>query len=615
MSSGSVAEAATFREDLRVGVARGAPLKLPNGRATASIAGVSVSSSPNQVVVPTPNVAATFCATLVDEWARGGVRHAVMAPGSRSTPLALALAASELQIHVAHDERVASFIALGIGLASGAPAVLLCTSGTAATHFHGAVVEAHQAEVPLIVCTADRPPELRDTGAAQTIAQTALYGPAVRWFHDPGPPSLDAAVMWRPLAARAVLDASGPRPGPVHLNLPFREPLVGDPGPLPDGRPDIKPWTTGWHGAPALDDRAIHELVGILERQRGVIVVGAAGTDARLANAVHDLAERIGWPVLADPRSGCRIARPASIAAFDDLVRDPAFADAHTPEVVLRIGAPLASKELNRWLNGSGATQVHVHPTSAWIDPDHMVDHRVIADPVVLCERLGEQLVGAARTPWLARWRRAEAAAQQAIDGVLFGDKPLSEPAVARGLVAALADGAHLVVSSSMPVRDVEWYAKPRDGLTVHSNRGANGIDGVISTSIGVALATGRPTAVLIGDVAFLHDSTALVALAARTVDLTIVVVDNDGGGIFSFLPQATAVASERFEQLYGTPHGTDIVALLGAHGLAARRVSTVAEMTMALGDQSVSAVVVTTDRTANVEIHQAIHRAVADAL
>jgi 2-succinyl-5-enolpyruvyl-6-hydroxy-3-cyclohexene-1-carboxylate synthase len=581
------------------------------GRSAANIASVAIATP-----TPSPNVAATFCATLVDEWIRGGVRHAVIAPGSRSTPLALALAArSELALHVFHDERSASFAALGIGLSTGAPAVLLCTSGTAATHFYGAVVEAHQAEVPMIVCTADRPPELREVGAAQTIRQTEMYGPNVRWFHDPGPPSSDAAHTWRSLGARTVLDASGPRPGPVHINLPFREPLVGDPGELPVSRADGAPWQRAWTGDTQLDDRSLHELVQVLDRQRGVIVVGKTSGRAGLAEAVHDLADRIGWPVLADPRSGCRIARPTTVAAFDDLLRYPAFADAHVPEVVLHIGTPPASKLLAQWLAKSGAVHVQVHPTAAWIDPDHTSAHRVRVDPTHLCRALADQMVGAARTPWLARWRRAETAAQMAIDIVVGSSVPLTEPAVARTLIDGLPDGAHLVVSSSMPVRDVEWYGRSRDGLTVHSNRGANGIDGVTSTAIGVALATGAPTALLIGDVAFLHDSAGLTALAQRDVNLTMVIVDNDGGGIFSFLPQATSVAHQRFELLYGTAHATDLPALLAAHGLSSRRVATVDELTAAVGDPTIAAVIVTTNRADNVVAHQVIHDAVALAL
>ena len=396
--------------------------------------------------------AATFCATIVDEWIAGGIRHAVIAPGSRSTPVALALAArAELDLHVVHDERAAVFLALGIGMATGHPAVLLCTSGTAAAHFHAGVVEAHQAEVPLIVVTADRPPELRDVGAAQTIDQTRLYGTATRWFHDPGVPQAERAGDWRPLAARAITAATMPRPGPVHLNLPFREPLVGAVDPLPARR--TGPWTATASGAPRLNARELAGLVALLDRQRGVIVCGG-GAGA----TVHELARQLGWPVLADPRSGARLPVPNTIAAYDSLLRHPEFAADHAPEVVLRVGAAPASKVLEQWIAGSGATEVQVQGTDAWIDPAGRVAHRVVADVAQLVADLDGQLVGASRTPWLARWRRAEAAAQQAIDQWITAQPSLTEPAVARTVVGAVPSGGHLMVSSSMPVRDVEWF-------------------------------------------------------------------------------------------------------------------------------------------------------------
>ena len=560
--------------------------------------------------------AATFCATLADEWIRCGVRHAVIAPGSRSTPLALALAARpELRIDLVHDERAASFLALGIGLATGQPAVLLCTSGTAAAEFHAAVVEAHQAEVPLVVCTADRPPELRDVGAAQTIDQTRLYGPAVRWYHDPGVPEWGQRATWRAVAARSVLDACGDRPGPVHLNLPFREPLVGEPGELPPARDGG--WVRRLPTTRTLTDEAVTELVGLLDVQRGVIVAGGgleAGADAA---AVHTLAEQLGWPVLADPRSGARTPRATTVAAFDAVLRHADFAAAHTPEVVLRLGTPPASKVLAEWIGRSGATEIQVQSSGTWIDPAHRLAVRISTGVGELCHQLDGRLRGATGTPWLARWRRAEHRAQQAIDRALAEMPALTEPEIARTLAAALPAGGHLVVSSSMPVRDVEWYAAPRDGLAVHANRGANGIDGVVATAIGVATGSGAPTALLIGDVAFLHDAAALTALARRSVDLTIVVVDNDGGGIFSFLPQAGALTPERFELLFGTPHGASIAGLAAAHGLAVTELGSRHDLQTWLGHPTagVRIGVVRTDRSANVAVHDTVHRVVAHAV
>lgn len=558
--------------------------------------------------------AATFCATLADEWVRCGVTDVVVAPGSRSTPLALALAGQPgLRVHVHHDERSASFLALGFGLATRRPAVVLCTSGTAAANFHPAVVEAHQGEVPLIVCTADRPPELRDVGAPQTIDQDRLYTTSVRWFHDPGVPDEATRRSWRSIAGRAVADALAPRPGPVHLNLPFRDPLVGEAGPLPDGR--SSGWTGSLVGAPSLSAAQLDQVAAVLDQPRGVIVAGEGAGDPA---AVHALAAATGWPVLADPRSGCRVPAPATVAAFDALLRHERFAADHTPTVVLRLGAPPASKVLAQWVAVSGAAQVHVQPTATWVDPDRDLARRVVADPTLVCSLLASRLRGASGTPWAARWERAEGRAQSAIDEVLGHQPWPTEPHVARATLAAVPEGSSLVVSSSMPVRDLEWYGAPRRGVRVLANRGANGIDGVVSTAVGVALA-GGPTALLIGDVALLHDTNGLLGLAARGVDLTIVCVDNRGGGIFSFLPQATAVPAERFEQLFGTPHDVDLVALAGAHGITCDVVGEAGGVGAAVGSSmaagGVRLVLVRTDRAVNVAVHAELNAAVATTL
>lgn len=532
---------------------------------------------------------ATACATLVDEWLRCGVGHAVIAPGSRSTPLAIALAErEELAVHIVHDERVAAFVALGLGL-DGVPAVLLCTSGTAAVNFHPAVVEAGLSEVPMIVCTADRPPELRGIGSPQTIDQVQLYGRSVRWFHDALPPDSASPAEWRPMAQRAFSSAAA---GPIHLNLPFREPLVGEVGELPEpiGPPLPVPRALASNGP----------LAAELDRQRGVIVAGGrSGHDPAMVAA---LAERLGWPILADPSSGLRRA-PNAVSCFDSLLRHRAFADAHAPEVVVRVGRAPASKVLSQWTVRTGAPVVQIGGPGV-IDPDRNV---------VAFATLGDLdgLTGAAGTPWMARWRHADERADRAIAGVI-AETGLTEPAVARTIADALPDDVDLVVASSMPVRDLEWYGGRR--ARAHSNRGANGIDGVMSTALGRALG-GRATVALVGDIAFVHDSNVLAGLADRGADLRIVVVDNDGGGIFSFLPQATALPPQRFEQLFGTPHGTDIEALASAHGIPARTVTTREELVTSVTTPGPGVVRVSTDRAENVQIHDRLHAAVADAL
>ena len=551
------------------------------------------------------DVQATFCATLVDQWVRMGLRHAVIAPGSRSTPMALALAArADLDVQVVHDERSASFIALGVGLSSGVPAALLCTSGTAATHFHAAVVEADLSSVPMLVLTADRPPELHGIGAPQTIDQIDLYGAVVRCFADPGVPEADDAGYWREWAEDWWMSAVDGDPGPVHVNLPFREPLVGAAGELPPAEvlPAVEP--DSWF----MMRPDMAELAAMLSAARGLIVAGG-GIDE--VDVVNELATRLGWPILADPRSGCRHL-PGAVCTFDSLLRVPSFAAAHVPSVVLHLGEPPASKVLGQWLAASGAVHVQVHAQQRILDPLQIMTERVYGTVSMVCAELVAAVQPSPDGAWRDSWGAAEELAQTAFDDVLGASAALNEPRVARWL--SMFNG-NVVTSSSMPVRDLEWFGLSGATTRVLSNRGTNGIDGIISTGVGVALATGERTVVHIGDVAFLHDQTALTALAARRLPLTIVVTDNDGGAIFSFLPQAAQLPADRFEQLFGTPHGTDLVALAAAHGLGAVDAATVAELRDAVYDNTVSVVRVRTTRAANVQVHQALNAAVATAL
>lgn len=545
------------------------------------------------------DVQATFCATLVDEWLELGVRHAVIAPGSRSTPMALALAGrADMNVHVVHDERVAGFVAMGLGLpdaegARPAPALLLCTSGTAAANFLPAVAEAGLSEVPMIVLTADRPEELRGVGAPQTIDQLGLYGSHVRWFHDPGVPTAADAVTWRRLAATA---RSTSVDGPVHLNLPFREPLVGAACELPERVP--------------LEDharrkKATDPVPAVVGAQRGVTLVG--GMSGVSADAVSALRAATGWPVIADPQSGMR--RLSDVCAVDALLRIDEVADEFQPDVIVRIGRPSTSKVLAQWTARPGPTLIQVGGPGR-IDPSRTVAAVCDIDDVIAAA--GER---PSDTAWIDAWRAVDDCAIGAIESAMAADAELTEPAVARVLAGRLPDGAQMTVSSSMPVRDVEWYG----GRTpfVHGNRGANGIDGVMSTAVGRALAgpDGAPAFVLIGDLAFVHDSNALVALPGRGVDLRVVVVDNDGGGIFSFLPQSTMLEPERFEQLFGTPLGTDVLTLAAAHGVQTCTASTVEQLVEQIDRPGPWVCRVPSNRAANVAVHDAIHGAVADAV
>ena len=539
-----------------------------------------------------PDVQSTFCATLVDEWVRCGLTDAVVCPGSRSTPMTLALAADDrVRTHVHHDERSGSFLALGLAAAAGRPVVVVTTSGTAVVQLHAAVVEADLAGVPLILCTADRPPELRDVAAPQTVDQTHLFGRSVRAFHDPGVPDPTQSSTWRSVAGRAWAEATAEWPGPVQLNLPFREPLVGEVGELPPAR-GVGPWhqrLAAARLAPVLDPD--------VSSARGIVVAGRGTTDP---DAVAALAEDLGWPLLADPSSGC--AGETSIACFDPLLRTP-FAERARPEVVIRSGGMPASKVLGQWLDGSDHEEIVVAPAGWWPDPSRRSAVVLDAVPAAPADHVPVP-------EWVEAWRVASGAVRGAVERVL-GEEPLSEPAVARRLTATLPPGSVLVASSSMPVRDVEWFGVVRRDLRVISNRGANGIDGVVSTAVGAAL-VGARTTLLIGDVAFLHDSNGLLGLADRGVDLSIVVLDNDGGGIFSFLPQRTELDGGRFERFFGTPHGLDLVALSRAYGVEAERVESPEQLDWRPG---VRVLVVPTDRDGNVALHRALDAAAIDAV
>jgi 2-succinyl-5-enolpyruvyl-6-hydroxy-3-cyclohexene-1-carboxylate synthase len=558
---------------------------------------------------------------VVDEWARAGVTEACLAPGSRSAPLALALAADDrIRLHVHVDERSAAFFALGTTKASGHPAVVLCTSGTAAANFHPAVLEASHARTPLIVCTADRPPELRDTGAGQTVDQIKLYGGAVRWFCEVGVPEdhPGAGAAWRSIAARAAAESVGPPAGPVHLNLAFREPLVPTGVSLDDapGRADGRPWTTVPRPARAPDAATVARLAeAVRDRQRGLVVAGW-GSDAS-ADAVERFATVAGWPVLADPISGLRCG-PHAVSTYEALLRSPGFADRHRPDLVLRLGAAPTSKPLTTWL-GPDVPQLLVDPDGAWLDPGRGVTERVAVDAEPLLATLADALTPPPErdTAWLDAWRAADQVARAALDDLLDGWEALFEGRVARDVVDALPDAATLIVASSMPVRDVEAFARPRAGVRFLTNRGVNGIDGFVSTALGAAAVSSGPTVVLLGDLCLLHDSNGLLGAADRGIDVTFVVLDNDGGGIFSFLPQAEL--PEHFELLFGTPHGVDLAALAAMHGLPADRIEKAGDLVPALEAATtaggVRLVIVPTERADNVARHRDVWATVATAL
>ncbi len=577
-------------------------------------------------VVGTAN--ATFSATLMDEFVRLGVTDIVVCPGSRSTPLALAAAGAQgLRIHVHHDERSGAFLALGLALASGRPTLIVTTSGTAAVELHPALVEAHHAHVPLIALTADRPPELQDVGAPQTIDQTQLYRNVLRWFAQPGPPDGSDRGSWRSLAARAHEEAMGSPPGPVQLNLAFREPLAGTVGKLPEARHvGEQAWRRhiAAHRADQPDLTTAEALAAGCAGKQGVIVVGGRIEDH---DGVELLAQTLAWPVLADGRSGCRNLGDHTIVHFDPILRHQPFVETTRPQVVLRLGALPASKVLGEWLGSLDAWQVGIDAHGSVYDPHHRLASVVHAEPGPLARAMANAVPpGSAydsthpNARWLRRWVDADAVAAESIAATLTSHTEPTEPQIARDVLASVPSGGSIMVSSSMPVRDLEWFGVPRPDVAMYANRGANGIDGVVSTAVGVGLATARPTVLLIGDVAFLHDSNGLLGAATRDgLALTVVVVDNDGGGIFEFLPQAGQVPRPTFEQLFGTPHGVDIGALAVVHRATVHEVSAAVEVSDVVRRCSSSGglhvVHVRTDRQANVRVHAELNDNVAQAL
>ncbi|MTV24400.1 2-succinyl-5-enolpyruvyl-6-hydroxy-3-cyclohexene-1-carboxylic-acid synthase [Nitriliruptoraceae bacterium ZYF776] len=572
---------------------------------------------------------------LVDELARCGVTDAVVAPGSRSAALAMALHDDpRIRLHVEVDERSAGFLAVGLGRATGRPAPVVVTSGSAVANLHPAVVEADTGDVPLLLLTADRPPELRGTGANQAIDQLHLFGRAVRWFHEVGVPEdvPGAVAHWRSVLARAVAAAQGvdTAPGPVHLNLAFREPTVpaSDDGRAQaapfagalDGRTDRRPWVsverTPRH-APAAELQA---LAGrLLSTERGLIVVGSGTADP---GPIHALAHATGYPVLAEPSSNARL--PGAVAHAHHLLGHATFAGRHRPDLVLRFGRPGLSRNLGALL-GPQVPQVLIDAHGRWHDPDRTIAEVLVADPGLTCQALADHLGVDASSEWAARWADADRTAAAAIDAVLDQEDHPSEPRVARDLGRVLPDGTTLVVGSSMPIRDLDQFLEPRDGLHVVANRGASGIDGVVSTALGVAIADAttdgadrQPTVALVGDLTLLHDANGfLLSPDLPRLDVTFVVVDNDGGGIFSFLPQARYRGS--FERVFGTPHGRDLSHLAAFHGLSYHRLEAAKDLEATLSRTRRSGGLhllhVRTDRERNVALHRRLTRTVHDAL
>jgi 2-succinyl-5-enolpyruvyl-6-hydroxy-3-cyclohexene-1-carboxylate synthase len=577
------------------------------------------------------NANTALASAFVEELARSGLRLAVISPGSRSTPLAVALwRQPEIEVSVIVDERSAGFFALGAAQASGETVALLCTSGTALVNYHPAVVEADESAIPLLVLSADRPPELRGIGAGQTIDQIKSFGASVRWFCECGTHEADDSGLlhYRSVACRALAKARGEvRPGPVHLNLPWREPLAPVPvkgavtatDPLAlEGR-DKRPLTavTRLDLEPSvflLDEMAGH----IGDAISGVIVAGRQ-LDPELREPLAHLARVSGFPILADPTSQLRCGphdRSHVVAGYDLLLRDEHFARSVAPELVLRFGAMPTSKPLRAWLAESDADEIVIDPYGGWNEPSNRAAAILRADPTELASGWATRLEGleGRERPLPDRWLDAENAAQAALDEAFDGGE-INEPALHRALGAAHRDGDLVYTSSSMPIRDQEAFLAPSttDALFL-SNRGANGIDGLISSGIGAARASGRPTTIVTGDLGLLHDIGGLAAVREVSTPIRIVVIDNGGGGIFHFLPQESAMPVDEFEALLGTPRGVDAAKAAALFDLPHRRLESLDGLPAALA-AGTGLIEVKTDRGTNVKAHRALTSQVHETL
>ena len=585
---------------------------------------------------PVYDTVASFAAGLVEH----GVTDVVISPGSRSTALALTLHAQpKLRTWIQLDERSAGFFALGQARRTGRPSVLVCTSGTAAANYFPAIIEAHHAGVPMIVCTADRPPELRDWGSAQTIDQVKIYGATTRWAAD-----LAVAGEWSPtqgrlVAHRAVVSATGINPGPVHLNWPLREPLEplaavpvveapnrgapatpGESTALGDGAlgAPVSPGEgnapgDGTLGAPAapggsnaLGDGVLGApvspgegnapgrsapLAALKSYERGVIIVGpdaAAGLEAQneVVAAVMELSAATAWPVIGEPISGTRRACGDSvgtvIANADHILRPADIAAELAPDVVVRLGGTPTTKPVRLWLEAHRPTHVVlIDPANRWNDPSFVVTRHLAADPVaVLTEAAGAVRQGSA---WCERWKELDLIVDRVVtDEIRRG--PLLSALVTSVLADVLPDHSLVMASNSMPVRELDSFVRT-DGPRIDfvGNRGASGIDGITSTASGLASQHDGPVVLYIGDLALLHDLGALFGVARSGLHLTVVCVDNNGGGIFSSLPIASRGDEVDFETLFRTPHGLNLAGFDGVGGVRISEVTSASEFAEAL--------------------------------
>ncbi len=594
------------------------------------------------------NTTYAYVGAFIDELQRIGCTNIVICPGSRSTPLALVSAQHPgLRVWMHVDERSAAFFALGMAKRLRQPVALLCTSGTAAANFFPAIVEAKLTHIPLLVLTADRPHELRENGAPQAIDQNRLYGTHVKWFVEVAlPEGTNSALRYiRTLADRTAALAQAVPAGPVHLNFPLREPLT--PAALPEQSlpPEEQRDPTAWYGRPnnipyiGVDDAPLASTASVTLKRvaeqlssttRGLIVVGAQD-DAEISGPLLSLAQQLGYPILADPLSQLRTGQDdqsAIVTAYDGFLRSETFSSCMQPEVVLRFGAMPTSKPLLLYLKRyASCPQIVIDGNGEWQEPTQLASQMIHAQPAAFCRDLHTILVGGrdsaksgSPSAWLSTWLESDRITRETLQATLQDFSPLFEGRVFRELAELLPENTTLFAGNSMPIRDLDtFFWKTQKKMRLLGNRGANGIDGIVSTALGISAASQRDehTVLVIGDLSFYHDLNGLLAAKLHRLNLTVILVNNDGGGIFSFLPQAAY--PEHFESVFGTPIDLDFVPIVQAYGGHFQRLPDWQTFREAVGHSitsgGLSVLEVRTERESNVTLHRHLWQAIENAL
>ncbi|MGQ4667666.1 2-succinyl-5-enolpyruvyl-6-hydroxy-3-cyclohexene-1-carboxylic-acid synthase [Metabacillus halosaccharovorans] len=558
-----------------------------------------------------------FVASFVDELTRLGVNKAVISPGSRSTPLAMLMAEHpKLSCYMNIDERSAGFFAIGLAKEKKKPVVLVCTSGTAAANYYPAIVEARYARVPLIVLTADRPHELRDVGAPQAIDQVQMYGNYPKWFVDVALPEEEVGMYRyvRTIAGRAFAISASHPAGVVHLNFPFREPLIPNLSlsNLWEAEDDRLSYLHTIQGLPQLEKSQIKDIADIMKGiAKGLIICGEQN-DSEFISAVKEMSGKLKYPILADPLSQLRSGKSDKqgiIEGYDSILKDPEMINILKPELIIRFGPMPVSKPLMLMLkNNPDITQIIVDPSEEYRDPTLNAAHMIVCNHTKFCEDLSEILEECVSNQFYNDWILSNTIYQDMIEHELGQINDLFEGKIVRELQHALPDGSCLVVGSSMPIRDVDTFFRNTDKeIRVLANRGANGIDGVVSTALGISAVSIEPAFLLIGDLSFFHDFNGLLAAKMNNLDLTIILVNNDGGGIFSFLPQSKE--EKHFETLYGTPIGIDFSKVVDMYQGEYEKINSWDELHTYFRDKwsnrGLKVIEIETNRTTRVNIHR----------